>query len=456
MTARRRAAAGRGGRRLIVFSTALAPMPEKIIRDPVHDVIAFRLEKPVDALLFKLLNAAEFQRLRRIRQLGLASLAYPGADHSRYSHSLGVMETARKILEQLGRSFRLDEGQVTLCLVAALLHDLGHGPFSHVFELVSGIEHERLTRRLILDPDSDVHRILIRHDKLLPESVAAFLRCEPRRTFYCDVIASQLDADRLDYLLRDNLMTGSRYGEYDLRWLLHALTVDESDDRLAVTCKGVSAVEAYLQCRYHMYRNVYFHKVVRSAEGMLKLALRRAKRLSVQGRLPWPPRDHGVHKALTGQRLTVEEYTDLDDVSVFHCFKLWTRADDQPLAGLCRGLLFRRVFKTVDLTARGADGARAAVAAAERAVAGAGGEPAYDLFFDEAADTPYETRDPGGPYDPGGAAAAEILVRDEAGALTPFARISPLIQSLGRQLTFRRLHVAAAYKAAVTAAVGAG
>src|SRR5687768_11359114 len=100
-------------------------MPEKIIRDPVHDVIAFRTERPVDALLFRLINAAEFQRLRRIKQLGMASLAYPGAEHSRYSHSLGVMETARKILDQLRRSVAIDEEQETVCLVASLLHDLG-------------------------------------------------------------------------------------------------------------------------------------------------------------------------------------------------------------------------------------------------------------------------------------------------------------------------------------------
>src|SRR5439155_26159457 len=177
-------------------------MPEKIIRDPVHDVIAFRLENPVDALLFALINAAEFQRLRRIRQLGMASLAYPGADHSRYSHSLGVMETARKILDQLGQSHYIAPEPRTICLAAALLHDLGHGPFSHVFERVSGIHHERLTARVIMDPDSEVHRILIRHDKLLPEKIVDFLNCRPRRTFLCDIISSQLVADRLDYLLR--------------------------------------------------------------------------------------------------------------------------------------------------------------------------------------------------------------------------------------------------------------
>ena len=325
-------------------------MPEKIIRDPVHDVIAFRMERAADALLFRLLNAAEVQRLRRIRQLGMASLAYPSAEHTRYSHSLGVMETARKMLSQLGRSMRIDEEDELACLAASLLHDLGHGPLSHVFERVGGIEHEKLTRRIILDPASEVHRILATYHSALPQQVADLLQGKGSRPLFCDILASQLDADRLDYLLRDNLMTGSRYGDYDLEWLLHSLTVDGPTGRLAVTWKGVSAVEAYLQSRYHMYRNVYFHKVVRAAEGMVKLALQRARRLMVQDRLSWPPRDHGVHKALTGQRLSIEEFTDLDDFSVVHCFKLWTRCDDIALAALCRGLLNRRLFKTLDLS----------------------------------------------------------------------------------------------------------
>src|SRR5450432_2172820 len=291
-------------------------MSEKIIRDPVHDVIAFRLEKPIDALLFRLLNAAEFQRLRRIRQLGMASLAYPGADHSRYSHSVGVMETARKILDQLRRSFYIANEDEAVCLAAALLHDLGHGPFSHVFESVSGVEHENLTQRVILDPQSEGNQILTEHDRALPQRIVQTMNSHPQRNYLSDILSSQLDADRLDYLLRDNLMTGSQYGNYDLGWLLHALTIDDKTNRLAVTWKGVSAVEAYLQSRYHMYHNVYFHKVVRSGEGMLKLALQRAKRLAVQGRLSWPREENPVYKALIGQQLDVDEFTELDDVSL--------------------------------------------------------------------------------------------------------------------------------------------
>ena len=425
-------------------------MAEKIIRDPVHDVIAFRTDRPAEALLFRLINAVEFQRLRRVRQLGMASLAYPGADHSRYSHSLGVMQTARRMLEQLNRSVPIDKAEELVCLAGCLLHDLGHGPFSHVFERVSGMSHEGLTRRVILDPGSEVHRLLSNYDPAMPERVVQLLQGKAPRSFFCDILASQLDADRFDYLLRDNLMTGSRYGGFDLEWLLHALAVDGTSGRLAVTWKGVSAVEAYLQSRYHMYRNVYFHKVVRSAEGMVKLALQRARRLGVQERLSWPPAESVVHKALTGRRFSVEEFTELDDVSVLHCFKVWQASDDPALAGLCRGLLFRRVYKTVDLTHLPPDRAKDAFAAAGDAVAAAGGDRAYDLFYDEPSDTPYAA-DGDAPCSGDG----QILIVAAAGPAKHFEEVSPMTQALNRQLMFRRLHVAPQWRDVVEARVRA-
>lgn len=412
-------------------------MPEKIIRDPVHDVIAFRTEQAADALLFGLLEAEQVQRLRRIRQLGMASLAYPGADHSRYSHSLGVMQTARKMIEQLRRITSIEAKDELACLAAALLHDLGHGPFSHVFERVGGMPHEKITCRLIGDDGSQVHQILARHDASLPNRVLELLSEGPP-TFFRDILSSQLDGDRLDYLLRDNLMTGSRYGDYDMQWLLHSLTIDSTGSRLAISAKGVSAVEAYLQSRYHMYRNVYFHKVVRAAEGMVKLALQRAKRLAVQDRLPWPPRDHVVIKALLGQRLSIEEFTDLDDVSVMHCFKTWASADDAVLAGLCRGLLYRRLYKTIDLSHLCESDALAAVVRAQDAVQKTGGDPAYEVLYDEPSDAAFES-------DPGDDATnrdADVLILNDSGGLIPFREISPMSQALNRQLMFRRLHIA--------------
>jgi HD superfamily phosphohydrolase len=419
-------------------------MPEKIVRDVVHDVIAFRIELPVERLLFDLMNAAEFQRLRRIRQLGLTSLAYPGADHSRYSHSLGVMETARKMLSQLELDFHIDAYQRTVCLAGALLHDLGHGPFSHVFERVSGIEHEEVTCRMILDPAGEVHRLLAGHHASLPRDIVEMLSHRPD-SFLSDVISSQLDADRFDYLLRDNLMTGSRYGDYDLNWLLHALTVDVGGDRLAVHTKGISAVEAFLQSRYHMYRNVYFHKVVRTAEGMVRLALQRAKRLAVQGRLSWPSPEDTVHSALVGRQLTLEQFTELDDVSVMHCFKAWAGESDTVLARLCRGLLYRRLYKVIDLPV---DISRADVDAllgkVREAVAASGGDPDYDIFYDEPADTPYDLA--AGGEGGGEHGRRQIAVVDEQGRVVPFATLSALPEALDRQLFFRRLHVTDAYE----------
>jgi uncharacterized protein len=421
-------------------------MAEKIIRDPVHDVIAFRLDQPPDALLFKLINTREIQRLRRIRQLGMASLAYPGADHSRYSHSLGVMQTARRMLHQLDRLTPGEADLSTSCLCAALLHDLGHGPFSHVFEYLTGAGHESVTLSILSDPASEVHQVLAQYDSLLPAKVSDLLDPKSKASVYRDIISSQLDADRFDYLLRDNLHTGSRYGDFDLSWLLHALTV--ADDRLAVTSKGVSAVEAYLQSRYHMYRNVYFHKVVRAAEGMLKLAIQRAARLAVQDRLDWPDRQQPIFMTLLGQRLSNEQFTDLDDVTLQQCLKQWSRGEDAVLARLCHGLLFRGLFKTIDLShIRDWGVAEKKVEAARVAVAAAGGDSDYDLFYDQPADTPYEIYDPK-------SSASQILVADGRGKLTTFAEISPLTESLSRQLMFRRLHVAEPYRNVVQAAIG--
>jgi HD superfamily phosphohydrolase len=331
-----------------------------------------------------------------------------------------------------------------VCVVSALLHDLGHGPFSHVFERVSGIHHEEITRRVVLDPDSGVNRILREHDARMPEMIVAFLDCKPTRTFFCDIISSQLDADRFDYLLRDNLMTGARYGSYDLEWVLHALVIDEASDRLAVDAKGISAVETYLQARFNMYRNVYFHKVVRSAEGMVKLALQRAKRLAVQRRLEWPRQNEAAYLAMLGQRLSIAQFNDMDDIAVMHCFKLWAHGDDPILAMLCRGLLFREVYKTIELSRmEDAKDARAAVMAVERMIAEEGGEPGYEMFFDQASGSGYET-----------VGGDEILVRQFDGSLTSFMQASPLSAVLGRQLMFRRLHIAPQWRDRATHVIG--
>jgi HD superfamily phosphohydrolase len=192
-----------------------------------------------------------------------------------------------------------------------------------------------------------------------------------------------------------------------------------------------------------MYRNVYFHKVVRAGEGMVKLALQRARRLAVQGRLTWRGVENPVYKLLLGLQLETREFTDLDDISVTHCFKLRAHGDEPTLAKLCNGLLYRRLFKTIDLShIEDPQRISTMLQAVGQAIAAAGGDAGYDLFYDEPSDRPYETVPPGAGDGPTG-----ILVVNFAGESQDFAAISPLVGALNRQLWFRRLHVAAEWRA---------
>jgi HD superfamily phosphohydrolase len=236
-------------------------------------------------------------------------------------------------------------------------------------------------------------------------------------------------------------MTGSRYGRYDLAWLLQAMTV--VDDGLAIGGKGVSAAEAYLQARYHMYRHVYFHKVVRAAEGMVKLALQRARELLLdEGRgdvagpsLVLPPGAGTVGKVLMNDRLTAGEFNDLDDVSVMACFKAWRESGDSTLAGLCQGLLDRKLFKTIELP----EDPDAAVDRAREAV----GDDPYALFHDAPSNSAYSRRNP-------------IRVDWPSGP-TDLAEASPFVAALAdgpATAPVHRLHVDPAHADAVRRAVG--
>ncbi len=197
-------------------------MAERIYRDPVHNIISLNQDDEMDRLLIALIDTPEFQRLRRIRQLGLALYTYQGAEHSRFVHSLGVMHLMRRVLGLFSQHHDIDEEVKLVACCAALLHDIGHGPFSHVIESLLSYHHEDWSVAIISDPATKVHQLLRGADVELPEKIVAVIRhCyEPR--FVNQLVSSQLDVDRFDYLLRDSLMTGAKYGMYDLEWILHA------------------------------------------------------------------------------------------------------------------------------------------------------------------------------------------------------------------------------------------
>lgn len=217
------------------------------------------------------------QRLRRIRQLGLSYVTYPGAEHSRFVHSLGVTHLVKRIIAQL--KFSRDEQErewldsilanYELVLCAALLHDIGHGPFSHAIEKTTGIKHEDWTTLIINNENTEVHQVLESFRPGFASEVANVIsRIHPCRAVV-KLLSSQLDADRIDYLLRDSLMTGAGYGKFDLEWLLNVITIGAIGDEPEVGLKldkGLNIAEDFVMARYYMYRNVYFHKATRSCE----------------------------------------------------------------------------------------------------------------------------------------------------------------------------------------------
>jgi HD superfamily phosphohydrolase len=352
--------------------------PLRVVRDSVHNLVRF---SEGDGHWVKaVIDRPEFQRLRRIRQLGLAFLTYPGAEHSRWAHSFGVCHVARRMLDALlehhgetGGEAKELAGLRREILAAALLHDVGHGPFSHVFErAIPRVDrppprypkdHEEWSERIIRERFSDE---LQRHGIDTDVVVGLISKTNRHNLLAKDFISSQLDADRMDYLLRDSRAVGTRYGDFDLEWLLHSIrvgnvkVVGESDPvkRLCFDSgKAIHVVEEYIQAREFMYVQVYIHKTTRAYEAMLKNALGLASAIT-NGDPQGAPSSCPVAlaKVLARQPITVDEYLSLDDFRLWCTLLDWARLDDKGdarvrmLASLCERIVHRgRPYRRVEM-----------------------------------------------------------------------------------------------------------
>jgi hypothetical protein len=389
---------------------------EKVFKDPVHHSIF--VQEPT---IWKLIDTPEFQRLRRIRQLGGSYLTFHGAEHSRFSHSLGVYEITRKIVSQFERNgfedWPQEERLVSLC--AALLHDVGHGPFSHSLEQVFGTNHEQWTCDIILG-DTGIRRVLREADESLPERVASVIRKTYDPSIVVSLVSSQMDADRMDYLLRDSYFTGVHYGTFDLDRILRVLRPFQG--RIVVKESGMHAVEAYLMSRYQMYWQVYFHPVTRSSEIVLRSIFRRAKALHEDGYrfefLP-PP----LSKLLDGT-LGVRDYLELDEAVVQASFGQWIHESDPILSDLCHRFLNRRLYKYIATERLD----KAWIEELREQWRKIGLDPDYHLEVDTPTDLPYDVYKPGSKH--GGAEKPPILLLDDRGGLTEISERSEIIRSI--------------------------
>src|SRR6266446_8878570 len=322
---------------------------QRIYRDPVHNIIPLRDDSAEGRLMIRLIDTPEFQRLRRIKQLGLGLYTYQGAEHSRFTHSLGALHLMTRVLDRLGENYRIDENDRAAARAAALLHDVGHGSFSHVMEKVLGFHHERWTVQVVLSEETEIGQRLRSHSADLPAKVAAIIEGRFQPAALAQLVSSQLDVDRMDYLLRDSLMTGAKYGVYDLEWIINALAIDEEGDRIYVVARGLYAVEEYLQARYYMFRQVYFHRTLRSAEAVLRSIFRRVLQLLESGEAVWYAPGTAFEKVVRHQPLSLGEHLEIDDSDVIFHVKQWQRAADPILNDLSRRFVGRRLFKAIDL-----------------------------------------------------------------------------------------------------------
>ncbi|MCC3356289.1 HD domain-containing protein [Bacillus sp. REN16] len=356
---------------------------EKVFKDPVHRYVHVQ-----DRVIWDLVATSEFQRLRRIRQLGTTYFTFHGAEHSRFNHSLGVYEIVRRIIDDVFRDRPLfDEEERLLALSAALLHDLGHGPFSHSFEKVFHYDHEEFTQAIIVG-DTEVNQVLKHVGADFPKKVAEVIAKTYKNKLVVSLISSQIDADRMDYLLRDAYYTGVSYGNFDMERILRVIRPQE--DQVVFKSSGMHAVEDYIMSRYQMYWQIYFHPVTRSAEVILTKILHRAKQLYKENYEFQTAPVHFV--SIFEDTLTLEDYVRLDEGIFSFYFQVWQDENDPILSDLCRRFLNRNLFKYVEF-----DPSTQLMKMMELRTLfeNAGIDPTYYLVVDSSSDLPYDFYRPG-------------------------------------------------------------
>ena len=317
----------------------------KVLKDPVHSYIHIHYE-----VIWNCLDSKEFQRLRRIRQLGGDFQVYPTAEHSRFSHSLGVYEIVRRMVTEVKTlCAELTEYEKVCVMLAGLLHDVGHGPFSHAFEHVTNHSHEEYTAKIILG-DTELNSILRAVSKKMPEDIVSIIQHTHENDILNQIVSGQLDADRMDYLLRDSYFTATSYGQFDLERILRTMRVRKtSEGRKVIVVKhtGIHSVEDYIMARYQMYWQVYYHPVARSYEAVFIQLFNRLKDIFKDNKDYFEDMKVLI-PFLEKAEVSEEEYFRLDENSLLYCCALIQDKDDVIAADLAKRLQNRELFEYVD------------------------------------------------------------------------------------------------------------
>ena len=312
----------------------------KVFRDPLYGYITVEYKVIID-----LINTKEFQRLRRIRQLSGVSMVFHTAEHSRFAHSLGAYYMAKKVIDEAyGIDSNMDEYQKILFLITALLHDLGHGPYSHAFESVLSVSHEEITARIITNESTEVNKVLSKY-KNLAEDAASIIRHTKKFPLIESLVSSQIDVDRMDYLERDAYFTGATYGHIDYNRLIRCMKI--VDGQVLFRPSSVNSIESYIMSRYHMYWQVYFHPIGKAYELLLESIYKRVKDLS-ESPISLKTDISSLINVMKDET-DLNSYLDLDDSYVNGMIKQLTKEKDEILRTLANDFMNRKLFKYVDI-----------------------------------------------------------------------------------------------------------
>ena len=321
-------------------------MPTRTYYDPLHQSITLNSSIPEEQMVMELIDSSPFQRLRRIKQLGPAYLTFHGAESSRFTHSLGVFHLARRAINHLSDlDFRLKNHKFIL-YGAALLHDLGHGPLSHTSEEIFKIKHEIWTSKII-NSNQEIMEILNKYGKENTKAISDLIQSrKSTEKSIISLISSQLDCDRLDYLMRDSYATGARYGQLDIDRIISSMILAPDGD-LAIHPKGLMAVEHYLVIRNLMYRSVYNHRLNEVCNWLLEQIIKTARKIGPHK--VWA--DKNMSEWLWNhEKMSIESFLSNDDIVTGYHINKWQESCSDNLSKLCRRFINRNLLKAFNIS----------------------------------------------------------------------------------------------------------
>ena len=393
--------------------------------DPIHGPIRLNLNDSTDSLLANIIDTKEFQRLRRIRQMGLGCFTFHGAEHTRFGHSLGTLFIAKKMIAHLANSFPEINSAKNKLLVSALIHDIGHGPFSHTSEKLINQSHEFWTKKIILG-NSEINSLLKSYESTLPDEVTKLLEHNAEALYQSQIISSYVDCDRLDYLHRDSYYVGVPYGLTGSDRIIFSLDIDSESKKLVIKeSSGLDAVIHYLQARYSMYQQVYQHKKNLACDFLLKKIIERAKETKPNNA---PKAFSNWLNYDTTKDTEIDSYLQIDDfllLSYIYNFSCDTTCD-KVLSDLSSRFFLRKLFKSLEFRKEVTQNKISEILENITLIArNKGLDNNYYFGLEQSASKPYE------PYQSAGYKNGKaIFIKQQNGVIKELSQVSGLVKAL--------------------------